>query len=498
MSTVNLSSGLRERLTCSPTMTSYPSPSLVTKMVHIGFGAFHKGHQAIYTDLANEQEFNSCSDQQNYEAWGVAAVSSNPQIEQLRAQNHQFIVLETAIDGELIRLVRCINESIYKSVDGVEALITLMSRAEIGIVSLTITEKGYCTNIQTRQLDFEHPQIKADLLNPTQPVSTIGIIVRALQLRKDQGLTAFSVLSCDNIPENGHLTRNAVLAYAQKIDTDLAAWIEQNSSFPCTMVDRIVPAMTAESWALLEAKTGYADPCAVIGESFRQWVIEDNFVAGRPCWEKAGAMMVSDVAPYEAMKLRMLNGSHSFLAFVGSLAGYQYIYQCMQDEKLRAATRNLMKKEQAVSLPFKLDVDLNQYADFLIERFANPTIKHKTAQIAMDSSQKLPQRLLEPMLDLFEHGHVTTIQAFAVAAWMLYVEKVVKDDAKQLVDPLANVIIEAINNTSATNGFESLWNLKAIFPNKLQQNESLKKRIYDAYLYIKEKGIHAAIEKLSQ
>lgn len=187
------------------------------------------------------------------------------------------------------------------------------------------------------------------------------------------------------------------------------------------MVDRIVPAMTPEQFDVIKDQIGFADPCGVVCEDFRQWVIEDNFVAGRPDWDKAGAMFVSDVLPYEEMKLRMLNGSHSFLAYNGSLAGYEFIYQCMKDDAFKAAVHHLMTEEQAKSLRPNLAVDVHQYAQLLIERFSNPNIKHKTGQIAMDGSQKLPQRAVDPYLTLQARGVKGRALATLIAGWLHYV-----------------------------------------------------------------------------
>lgn len=228
--------------------------------------------------------------------------------------------------------------------------------------------------------------IAADLQNPHQPLTAQGIIVEALARRKAAGLPAFTVMSCDNMPENGHVTRQVVTAYAREVDAELAIWIEQNVTFPSTMVDRIVPAVTPETLDKIEQLTGVRDPAGVACEPFRQWVIEDTFVAGRPQWENAGATLVADVVPFEEMKLRMLNGSHSFLAYLGYLAGYQHINDCMADDNYRLTAQALMLREQAPTLKVQ-GVDLQRYADQLIARYRNPALRHRTWQIAMDGSQ---------------------------------------------------------------------------------------------------------------
>ena len=311
-------------------------------------------------------------------------------------------------------------------------------------------------------------------------------------------LTPFSVMSCDNIPENGVLTKNAVLSFAKQRDAELAKWIESNVSFPSTMVDRIVPAMTDDQFDVIESKTGYRDPCGVVTEDFRQWVIEDNFVAGRPDWSIAGAMFVNDVLPYEEMKLRMLNGSHSFLAYNGSLAGYEFIFQCMQDEKLRATTLRLMLDEQARSLSDELKVDLQQYAELLIARFSNSNIKHKTAQIAMDGSQKLPQRALDPLLELQKREVDFACLPALIAGWMHYtIAQVVNKEA--IADPLAETYASICEtNTTPEERAHALLSIDKIFGDQAQTNPQFTQAVMEAFGAIEHHGIAYVVDSLAK
>ncbi len=256
-----------------------------------------------------------------------------------------------------------------------------MARPQTAIVSLTVTEKGYCADAASGQLDLNNPLIKHDLENPTAPKSAIGYIVEALRLRREKGLKAFTVMSCDNVRENGHVAKVAVLGLAQARDPQLAAWIEENVTFPCTMVDRIVPAATPETLQEIADQLGVYDPCAIACEPFRQWVIEDNFVNGRPDWDKVGAQFVADVVPFEMMKLRMLNGSHSFSAYLGYLGGYETIADTMTNPDYRKAAFALMMQEQAPTLSMPEGTDLNAYATLLIERFSNPSLRHRTGRL---------------------------------------------------------------------------------------------------------------------
>ncbi|WP_354623103.1 mannitol dehydrogenase family protein [Psychromonas sp. MME2] len=470
--------------------TSYVRENLKSDIVHIGFGAFHRGHQAVYNDLTND-----ISDTQ----WGICEINMfGPAdlIDDLKAQNNLFSVVEKSATETHTRLVRTVSEAIHTPVDGINAAIEKMCEAQVKIVSLTITEKGYCVDPQAGTLDFTNSLIVHDLENSNAPQSAIGLITEALRIRKEQGLAPFSVLSCDNIPENGHLTKNAVLAFASAVDKSLGAWIEENVSFPSTMVDRIVPAMTPDQFEVIQKETNYLDPCGVVTEDFRQWVIEDNFVAGRPDWDKAGAMFVADVLPYEEMKLRMLNGSHSFLAYNGSLAGYEFIYQCMEDEALKATTLRLMLEEQAKSLSPSLNVDLPEYANLLIARFSNTNIKHKTGQIAMDGSQKLPQRAVDPFIELQKRQIKSACLPVLVAGWMHYVIKLIQK-GETLVDPMAETFIEiVVADTDLQTKCNALFAIEKIF-GKHAKNSLFAEQVTTAFNAITEQGIESVINSLA-
>ncbi|EFV8832182.1 mannitol dehydrogenase family protein, partial [Shigella sonnei] len=320
----------------------------------------------------------------------------------------------------------------------------------------------------------------------------------ALARRKAAGLPAFTVMSCDNMPENGHVMRDVVTSYAKAVDVKLAQWIEDNVTFPSTMVDRIVPAVTEDTLAKIEQLTGVGDPAGVACEPFRQWVIEDNFVAGRPEWEKAGAELVSDVLPYEEMKLRMLNGSHSFLAYLGYLAGYQHINDCMEDEHYRYAAYGLMLQEQAPTLKVQ-GVDLQDYANRLIERYSNPALRHRTWQIAMDGSQKLPQRMLDSVRWHLAHDSKFDLLALGVAGWMRYVGGVDEQgNPIEISDPLLPVIQKAVQSSAEGKArVQSLLAIKAIFGDDLPDNSLFTAKVTEAYLSLLAHGAKATVAKYS-
>ncbi|HGK7625671.1 TPA: fructuronate reductase, partial [Klebsiella pneumoniae] len=317
----------------------------------------------------------------------------------------------------------------------------------------------------------------------------------ALARRRERGLPPFTVLSCDNIPDNGHVVKNAILGMAEKRSPALADWIADNVSFPGTMVDRIVPAATPESLAEIAAVLGVDDPCAISCEPFIQWVVEDHFVAGRPAWETAGVQMTDDVLPWEQMKLRMLNGSHSFLAWLGYLAGHAHISDCMRDDVFRRAARQLMLDEQAPTLTIT-GVDLLAYADSLIARFSNPALKHRTWQIAMDGSQKLPQRMLDGIRVHLARDSRWPLLALGVAGWMRYVSGT--DDAGQTIDvrdPLVDKIRLRVAQSDEQQRVDALLGLEEIFGRDLPHNAQFVAGIRAAWQQLATHGAREAVAR---
>lgn len=475
-------------LTAKATLPQYDRSKLVARIVHLGFGAFHRAHQSVYTDILAAEHGSD---------WGyceVNLIGGEQQIADLKQQDNLYTVAEMSADAWTARVVGVATRALHAQVDGLETVLDAMCEPQVAIVSLTITEKGYCHSPATGELMLDHPLIVADLQNPHQPKSAAGVIVEALSRRKAAGLPPFSVMSCDNMPENGHVTRNVVCAYARTVDAALARWIEENVTFPSTMVDRIVPAVTAETLEKIEQLTGVRDPAGVACEPFRQWVIEDNFVAGRPAWEKADAELVSDVVPFEEMKLRMLNGSHSFLAYLGYLAGYQHINECMEDEHYRRAAHALMLREQAPTLKVE-GVDLAHYADLLIARYSNTALRHRTWQIAMDGSQKLPQRMLDSVRWHLAQGSDFSLLALGVAGWMRYVGGIDEQgQAIEVCDPLLAVIQQAVNSSAEGEArVEALLGIEAIFGRELPKERAFVAQVQKAYQMLLAKGAKVTV-----
>lgn len=469
---------------------------LVSRIVHLGCGAFHRAHQALYTHHLLE---SSDSD------WGICEVNLMPGhdatlIQNLKAQDLLYTVAERGAQTTELKIIGAMKEALHPEFDGCEAIIHAMARPETAIVSLTITEKGYCTDAASGELDLNHPFIQHDIAHPQSPKSAMGYIVEALALRRQQGLKAFTVLSCDNVRENGRVAKTAVLGLAAERDPQLAEWIAEQATFPCTMVDRIVPAATEETLAQIAEQLGVDDPCAIACEPFRQWVIEDNFVNGRPDWDRVGAQFVADVVPFEMMKLRMLNGSHSFLAYLGYLGGYETIADTMTNPAYRNAARVLMLNEQAPTLSMPEGTDLAAYAELLIARFTNPSLKHRTWQIAMDGSQKLPQRLLDPIRLHLKKGEDARHLTLGVAGWMRYISGVDEQGHPiEVIDPLS-AQYQAIYQQypSIEERVRALLAIDTIFGRDLCKNTDFIERVTAACQQLHSVGARAAVAALRQ
>ena len=390
---------------------AYDRAALTPGIVHLGLGAFARGHLAEYTEDALEKRFG---------AWGIvgASLQRPDQRDRLQPQAGLYTLLKRAPTGPELRIIGSVLEVLVAS-ESPAALVARLAAPETRIVSLTVTEKGYCHDPATGRLKADHPDIVHDLANPATPRSAVGMLVAGLKARRDAGLGPFTALCCDNLPSNGHVLRGLVRDFAALVDDKLASWIEANGAFPATMVDRIVPATTDADIAEVAQLIGVEDAAPVIGEPFRQWAIEDVFAAGRPDWHEVGAQMVSEVGPFEFMKLRMLNGAHSSLAYLGYLSGHETVAEASGDAVLARFLEGLWA-EIIPTVPAPQGVVLGDYAKALLARFQNPAIRHRTWQIAMDGSQKLPQRLLGTIRERLKAGAPIEHLTLGVAAWMRY------------------------------------------------------------------------------
>jgi fructuronate reductase len=410
------------------TRLSYDRAHITPGIVHLGVGAFCRAHLAAYVDEILRSD----------PSWGIIGASLRRSVTRDALAPQDFLYTLAIRDGAgaSSRVIGSIVQ-ILDAATQQRDLIAALADPRIRIVSLTITEKGYCHDPATGELDPHHPYVVRDLAHPEAPVTAPGLLARALELRRAAGIAPFTVLCCDNLPENGNTTARVVTGFARLRDKGLADHIVSEVAFPSTMVDRIVPATTEADRRLILDTTGMEDAWPVVTEPFSQWVIEDRFPGGRPALERVGAELVTDVRPFELMKLRMLNGSHSTIAYLGYLGGYQHVSEAIADPSLRTLIHQLMTEEVMSTLPRGLP-DLAAYRDALLERFRNPALRHRTWQIAMDGSQKLPQRLLGTIRDRLALGLPVRRAALGVAAWMRYVTGVdERGDLIDVRDPLA-------------------------------------------------------------
>ena len=459
------------------TMTHIASPLIPADhqvgIVHIGLGAFHRAHQAVYTEQALQQfggDWMICS----------ANIRSNATlVEQLQTNDQRFHVVEYASQQSAnVREIRAIKEALFAGDDaGRSALLARLVDTHTKIVTMTVTEKAYLLSPATGELQLDHPDIAYDLAHPEAPKTVIGLLTHGLRLRRAAGLSPFTVLCCDNMPDNGKRVRGAVLACAQGIDPELAAWIREQVAFPCSMVDRIVPAMTEADFAQVAQQTGIDHPTTVKCEQFSQWVIEDHFPQGRPQWEAVGVQMVEDVSTYEMMKLRMLNGSHSLLAYLAPLAGYKTVAQAMTDDIITQFLRHYMVREVAATLQTFSSVELSDYCDALVARFKNDSLQHQLQQIAMDGSQKLPQRWLQGWLTLTQQSHDSSATELGIAGWLWHVMSCQRRGLP-LNDPLEQPLYDIVTaHQDVVARVRALLECDDIFPVAMATDMALMERL---------------------
>jgi fructuronate reductase len=472
---------------------AYDRERLRTGIVHLGLGAFVRAHQAIYTDdlLATEPG-----------GWGMVGVSLQrpDQRNRLMPQDCLYTSLQRDASGLAARIVGCLRSVLVAPEDPI-AVIDAMADPNTRIVSLTVTEKGYCIDPATGRLQQDHADIRHDLEHPVEPRTAVGLILAALERRRDAGMAPFTVLSCDNLPANGRLLASLVSDFGALRDCRLATWVATHAAFPSTMVDRIVPAATPEDLAEATRLTGLTDAAVVVHEPYRQWVIEDWFVDDvRPRWERVGAEIVSDVSPYEHMKLRLLNGAHSALAYLGYLSGYETIADTVADPVLRRFVESLWREIIPV-VPPPPETDLVSYSRALLERFSNAAIRHRTWQIAMDGSQKLPQRLLATIRERLARDMELPSLALSVAGWTRYVGGVDEHGREiDVRDPLADHLRETLENAGGdpTARVRAILGVEAIFGTDLPRDRRFENALIAAYTSLLARGARGAAAELSQ
>ncbi len=411
---VKLSIAALGRLPAGVAAPKYQRSDLRAGIVHIGVGNFHRAHQAVYLD----DLFNAGHDHD----WAlVGAGVREPDVDmraKLEAQDWLTTVVEQEAGASTVRVTGAMIGFVPPF--DVEAMLSRLASPEIRIVSLTVTEGGYYISPATQRFDPAHPDIAYDAAHEEAPKTAFGLIAAGLKRRRAAGLAPFTVMSCDNIPGNGHVTENAVAGLAELSDPELAQWIRANVAFPNSMVDRITPATTDRERAILRDSYGVEDAWPVFCEAFRQWVVEDKFPAGRPGLEKAGVTFTADVAPYELMKIRILNGGHAAIAYPAGLLDIHFVHEAMEDGQIATFLETLEKREILPVVPPPPGVDLEAYRRKVAERFANPKIGDTISRLCLDGSNRQPKFILPTVRDRIAGGASVAGLALVSALWCRY------------------------------------------------------------------------------
>ena len=422
------------------------SRNMENHICHIGVGGFHRSHQAVYLDELLKQE--------SVEGWGILGVgmmaADRTLHDSLSKQDGLYTVISRDDESKEFRVVGSIlKHNIWP--DHTPDVLGSLCNPSTKIISLTITEKGYCRDVRGH-LDLNHPLISKDRTNPEAPQSAIGLIAYALKLRKEQNSGPVTILSCDNLPENGHTLEMLMMQYIEAAMPELLPWVKDNTSFPNSMVDRITPVYD-ESHKAIVAEAGITDECPILAEPFRQWVIEDRFVAGRPAWEKVGALFVDDVEPFELMKIRLLNGSHSALSYLALLLGYSIVHEAMNDQDLLRFMEGYYR-EVSEAVPDVPGVDLPAYTKTLVQRFQNPHVRDEILRLAMDGSQKMPNAMKDVIVSLEQQKKSTEYLAKALAGYILCLRD---SEHYDFVEPMRSTLEPLAKDPDPTELLKSLF-----------------------------------------
>lgn len=385
----------------------YDRATITPGIVHLGVGAFHRAHQAVFIDdcLARGEQ-----------GWGIIAASlrSADTRDAIAPQDQLYTYCERDGTRDSLRVIGSILQCLVAPEDPA-ALVAALTDPRVRIVTLTVTEKGYLANLAERRLLLDHADIRHDLAHPDQPRTIFGFLTAAIRARRAAGAVPLTLLSCDNLPSNGPVLKALLTEFAAQTDADLAAYIRDSIAAPSVMVDRIVPATTDEDRVRIAETLGVEDAWPVVAEPYFRWVIEDQFPHGRPSIHLSGAEIVQDVEPYEHMKLRMLNGAHSAIAAIGQITGLATVADVCAEPVARAFIDRYWRDVDPTLSPL---VDGTAYVAGLRTRFANPQLKHKAVQIASDASQKVPQRILAPLAELYRDGRPCAAAFMALALWI--------------------------------------------------------------------------------
>lgn len=469
---------------------TYDRASVRTGVVHLGIGAFHRAHQAAVFDRAIAG---------GDPRWGICGVSlRSPAVrDQLVPQGGLYSLVVRDGDRIETRIVGAVTD-VRVAPEDPSAVVKALADPDTHIVTLTVTEKGYRLDPASGTLMLEDPDVASDLASLFAPCTAPGFLAAGLAERRARGLEPLTVISCDNLPHNGVRVRDAVLAVARHHDPALADWIETSCAFPQTMIDRIVPATTAEDRHALAQRLGVEDHGMVKTEPFTQWVIEDRFAGARPDFERLGVQITSAVGPYEDAKLRLLNGAHSAMAYLGGLAGLTFVHEVMAEPVFADFVERLWD-EAAVTLSPPPGLDIGAYRRDLKARFRNAALEHRTHQIAMDGSQKLPQRLLAGAAIRLDRDLPIDALALAIAAWLRWQDGQDETGAAHVVDdPLSALTARLVAATpDPLERAAALMSIEAVFPARLVQDPRFTGAVIAAYARLGRDGARSAAAAVS-
>lgn len=470
---------------------SYNREQVKPGILHIGVGNFHRAHEEFYTNLLLEDP-----DQQN---WGICGAMLLPSDEHLynalKKQANEYTLTVCGRDGkDEAYLIGSLVELIW-GIENPEAVITKISDKNIRIITLTITEGGYNIEKATGEFILEDENIKHDLQNPQSPKTTFGFIAEGLRRRKANGNGPVTILSCDNLQHNGNTARKAFTSFIEAQDAELAAWVAENVTFPNSMVDRITPATRPDDITRLNAKNGTTDEAPVYCEDFIQWVIEDNFIAGRPAWEKVGAEFTDDVTAYENMKLSLLNASHTLLSYPSFLSGYRKVDDAMHDERIAKFVRTFMDVDITPYVPAPGNTDLELYKQTLIERFGNRSVSDQIARLCFDGISKFPVYVMPNLIKMIrDHADLIRV-AYLIAAYRHYLKYKTDDKgaAFEVAEPWMTPEDEALINSNDPMDFLALSPFRSTDLKVADEFVNLYLKMVDA---IKEKGAMPVLESI--
>ena len=468
----------------------YDRQAVRPSIVHIGVGGFHRSHQAVYVDEVLSR---------GHVEWGVCGVGLLPSDRRMatvmREQDCLYtLVLKDTDRASDPRVVGAIARYLFAP-DDTESVLSALANPATRVVSMTITEGGYLVSDATGEFDADHPDVVEDLASDAAPRTVFGLVTEALARRKAHDVAGFTIVSCDNMPGNGHVARSAFTSFARLRNRELADWIDERVSFPNSMVDRITPVITDDDRQELLARYDVSDGWPVVAEPFTQWVLEDNFVDRRPPLEEVGVQLVGDVEPYELMKLRLLNASHQVMGYLGYLAGHRYVHEVARDRDFAALLTRYMRDEAAPTLSAVAGIDLGNYQRTLLTRFSNAAIKDSLARNCTDGSDRIPKFVLPVVRHQLAQDGDISVAATAIAGWARYLEGV--DESGRLIDvsdrrlgQLAPLVAAQRSNPEALLGVEEVFGDVADHPR-------FRSAFREALESLTSRGARATIEALT-